>query len=83
LPCNDGVNTPVQQEGAVFSAWSMPRSYLEDNWRYSPVGSSVVRYSPDSNDVSTEDEESPLLQVVARERQMKIQQAGKQVYRVL
>jgi hypothetical protein len=27
---------------AVFSAWCVPKSYLEDNWRYSAVEDSVV-----------------------------------------
>jgi hypothetical protein len=27
--------------GTVFSAWSVPRSYLEDNWRYSSVRESA------------------------------------------
>jgi hypothetical protein len=26
----------------VFSAWSVPRSYLEDNWRYSVIEGSAV-----------------------------------------
>jgi hypothetical protein len=39
--------------------------------------SSVVGYSPDSNDVSTEDEESPLLEAVTRERLMKTKQIEK------
>jgi hypothetical protein len=34
-------------------------------------------YSPDINDVSTEGEESPLLEAVARQRMVKTQQAGK------
>jgi hypothetical protein len=38
-----------------------------------------VRYSPDSNDVSTEVEESPLLEAVARERLMKAEQAGRRL----
>jgi hypothetical protein len=38
--------------------------------------SSVAVYSPDSNDVSTEAEESPLLEAVARERLVKTLQAG-------
>jgi hypothetical protein len=38
---------------------------------------SVAGYSPDSNDVSTEAEESPLLEAVARERLLEAQQAGK------
>jgi hypothetical protein len=49
----------------VFSAWSMPRSYFENNWRYS---SAVVGYSPDTNDVSTEGQESPLLEAVTTKR---------------
>jgi hypothetical protein len=40
-------------------------------WRYS----SVVGYSPDSNDVSTEAAESPLIETVASERQVKTQAA--------
>jgi hypothetical protein len=44
---------------------------VEKRWRYS----SVVGYSPESNDVSTEAEES-LLRAVARERFLKAQ-AGK------
>jgi hypothetical protein len=38
---------------------------------------SFAGYSPDSNDVSTEVEESLLLESVTRERLVKIQQAGK------
>jgi hypothetical protein len=72
----------------VFSTWFVPRSYLEENlscqliesslregekrWRYC----SVVRYSPDSNDVSTEAEESPLLTAVTKQRLVKTLQAG-------
>jgi hypothetical protein len=36
----------------------------EKRWRYS----SVVGYSPDSKEVSTEAEESPLLRAVAKQR---------------
>jgi hypothetical protein len=39
----------------------------EKRWRYS----SVVGYSPDSNDVSTEAKESPLLGTVTRKRLVK------------
>jgi hypothetical protein len=39
--------------------------------------SSVAGYSPDGNDVITEDVESPLLESVARERLLKSQQAGR------
>jgi hypothetical protein len=27
---------------AVFSAWFVPRSYIEDNWRYNAVEGSIV-----------------------------------------
>jgi hypothetical protein len=37
----------------------------------------VERYSPDSNDVSVEAEESPLLEAVTRKRLLKTLQAGK------
>jgi hypothetical protein len=47
----------------------------EKRLRCSSVDSSVVGYSPDNNDVSTEAEESPLLEAVVRERLM-TQQAG-------
>jgi hypothetical protein len=40
----------------------VPKSYLEDNWRYN----SVAGYSPDSNDVSTKAGESSLLRSVTR-----------------
>jgi hypothetical protein len=45
----------------------------QKRWRYSSVDSSVVGYSPDSYDVSTEAEEPPLLETVARERLVKIE----------
>jgi hypothetical protein len=47
----------------------------EKRWRYNSVESLVMGYSPDSNDVSTETEESPLLEAVARERLVKTLQA--------
>jgi hypothetical protein len=34
---------------AVFLAWSLPRSYLEDNWHYSSVEDLVVECQPASN----------------------------------
>jgi hypothetical protein len=40
----------------------------EKRWRYS----SVVGYSPDSNDVSTKAEESPLLRAVTKQRLVRI-----------
>jgi hypothetical protein len=54
-----------------------PTREAEKRWRYSSVDSSVVGYSPDNNDVSTEAEESPLLEIVAREGLVKTQEAGK------
>jgi hypothetical protein len=44
--------------------WSVSRSYLEDNWRYS----SVAEYSSDINDVSMEAEDSPSVGSVTRQR---------------
>jgi hypothetical protein len=38
-----------------------------------------VAYSPDSNDVSTEAEESPLLRAVTKQRLVKTLQAGEDV----
>jgi hypothetical protein len=52
----------------LSSAWE-----AEKRWRYI----SVVGYSPDSNDVSIEAEESPLLEAAARERLLKTLRAGK------
>jgi hypothetical protein len=43
----------------------------EKRWRYS----SVVGYSPDNNDMSTEAEESPLLRAVTKQRLVKTLQA--------
>jgi hypothetical protein len=43
--------------------------------------SSVEGYSPDSNNVSTETEESPLLEAVTRERLLETQQAGEDLAR--
>jgi hypothetical protein len=34
---------------AVFYAWSVPRSYLEENWRYSAVEGSAVECYPARN----------------------------------
>jgi hypothetical protein len=56
---------PMQRHGkhgsttieGLFSAWSVPRSYLEGNWHYS----SVV------NQQETEAEESPLLKIFTSE----------------
>jgi hypothetical protein len=74
----------------VFSTQSVQRGYREDNcgdpvgwelssameaekrWRYS----SSVGYSPDSNDVSTGAEESPLLRAVTKQRLVKTLQTG-------
>jgi hypothetical protein len=48
----------------------------EKRWRYNSVDSSVLGYSPVSNDVSTEAEESPLLRAVTKQRPVKTLQAG-------
>jgi hypothetical protein len=48
----------------------------EKRQRYSSVDSSVVGYSPESNDVSTEAEEFPLLRTVTKQRLVKSLQAG-------
>jgi hypothetical protein len=67
--------------------WSMPGQLeqwdqlssareSEKRWSYISVDSSVVGYSPDSNDVSTEAEDSPLLRTVTKQRLMKTLQAG-------
>jgi hypothetical protein len=47
----------------------------EKRWRYI----SVVGYSPDSNDVSTVAEESPVLRAVTKQRLMKTLQAGEEL----
>jgi hypothetical protein len=54
---------------AVFSVWSMPRSCLEDNWRYSGTEGSIVGV----NQRATEAEESPLLRFVIRKRLVRAQ----------
>jgi isopentenyldiphosphate isomerase len=46
-----------------------PAREAEKRWRYSSVDSSVVEYSPDSNDMSTEAEVSPLLRAVTMQQQ--------------
>jgi hypothetical protein len=59
---------------AVFSAWSLPRSYVEDN-----LGERVAKnFAREAVKFESErlKQESPLLGEVARER-LKIQQAGK------
>jgi hypothetical protein len=74
----------------VFSTRFMQRGYKGDNWG-NPVSwelssareaeerwcySSVVGYSPDSNSVSAEAEESPLLRAVTKQWLVKTMQAG-------
>jgi hypothetical protein len=61
----------------VLAVQLSPANKGKKRWRYNSVDSSLVGYSPGSNAVSTEAEESPLLEVVARERLVKTQQAGK------
>jgi hypothetical protein len=50
----------------------------EKRWRYS----SVVGYSPESNDVRTEAEESPLLRSVTKQRLVKALRAGEDLARI-
>jgi hypothetical protein len=68
----------------VLSTQLVPRSYEEDKWgnqissvRESVKKKSVGRESPSREDLSSEAEESPLLEAVTRERLVKTQQAGK------
>jgi hypothetical protein len=67
----------------VVSARAMPRSYKEDNWgnQVSCVSLrrkwSVSREPSFREGFSAEDEESPLLEAVVRERLVKTQQARK------
>jgi hypothetical protein len=49
----------------------------DKRWRYNYVELRVMGYSPESNDLSTEAGEFPMLEAVARERLMKTQQVGK------
>jgi hypothetical protein len=67
------------QMGCKEDNWGDPVSWelssaseAEKKWRYS----SVVGYSPDSNDVNTEVEESPMLRAVTKQRLVKTLQAG-------
>jgi hypothetical protein len=48
----------------------------EKRWLGSSVESSVVGYSPDSNDVITEAEEFSLLRALTKQRLVKTLQAG-------
>jgi hypothetical protein len=50
-------------------------------WRYISIYSSAVGCSPNSNDVSTEVEESPLLRAVTKQRLAKTLQAGEDLAR--
>jgi hypothetical protein len=67
-------------EMRVFSVWSVPRSYHEDNWG-DPVSYQLwVEFCTGGCDKRTrarEAEESPLLEAVASERLVKTWQAGK------
>jgi hypothetical protein len=47
----------------------------EKRWHYNSLDSWVVRYSPDSNNVSTEAEESPLLRAATMKWVVKTLQA--------
>jgi hypothetical protein len=81
---NGSVNTfPLQRirEWTVLSARAVPRSYKEDSWgnqvRSVREYSSVGRELPFRKDLSTEAEESPLLEAFTRERLVKTQQTVK------
>jgi hypothetical protein len=84
-PLLGDANIPAEtvsiREWTVLSTRSVPRSYLEDNWgeqvsQLSVVGQFCVGGFEDRT-WGREAEESPLLEAGARERLMKIQQAGK------
>jgi hypothetical protein len=51
----------------VFSAWSVPTNYLEDNWRYRQLRIQLWNV----NQWATEAEETPLLRFVTRKRLVK------------
>jgi hypothetical protein len=72
----------------MYSIRSVERGYKEDNWgnRVSSVREFVKKRDnwkrtgseqPSREDLSAEDEESPLLEAVTRERLVKTRQAGK------
>jgi hypothetical protein len=72
----------LQQWKKGVSTWSVPRSYLEDNWGglgqlrvVSSVG--FCTGGCEERTLALEAEETPLLETVVRERLMKTQQAGK------
>jgi hypothetical protein len=61
-------------ENGMFSVWSVPRNYLEDNWSH-PVSCQLrVKFCTrgcENRTWAQEAEESPLLETVASERLMK------------
>jgi hypothetical protein len=63
----------------VFSAWSVPRSYLEGNWRYNVV----TGYSPESNGMSEEAEECPLLRFLTMKYLVKTSQRNSHCWELL
>jgi hypothetical protein len=62
-PCREVITNTVGAMNQLSSARGAEKSL-----RCSSVDSSVLGYSPDSNDVSTEIEESPLLRAVTEQR---------------
>jgi hypothetical protein len=66
-PCREVIARTLEAMSEFTSA-----RQSEKIWR----SSSVVGYSPDSNDVSTEAEESPLFRTVTKQRVVKALQAG-------
>jgi hypothetical protein len=55
----------------------------EKRRRYNQVDIAVVGYSPNSNDVNTEPEKSPLLRAVTKQRPVKTLQAGNDLSAVI
>jgi hypothetical protein len=75
-------STRFVQSGYKENNWGDPISWefssareAEKRRRYSSIDSPVVGYSPDSNDVSTEAEQSQLLRAVTKQWLVKTLQA--------
>jgi hypothetical protein len=76
-------STRSVQMGYKEDNWGDPVSWelslaseAEKRWRYNYLDSSVVGYSPNTNEVNTESEESPLLRDVTKQRLVKTLQVG-------
>jgi hypothetical protein len=75
--------TPSLQRGCKEGIWGDPLSWelssardAEKEWHCSSVDNSVVGYSPNNKDVSTEAEESPFMSAVTKQWLVKTLQAG-------